>query len=157
MALWRFGRGWPDQTMKRYLADLKDRKVNFDIPPEEMTPENGWTVDGNDTALGCERPGPPEPDGLFERAEQGIKNYDFSDPRIVEGHFDPKDPFVGRNILLEMKTLGSRGGRGRRYPLRFPLRHSGGPHRARLRVVPADQGPPHRRGPLQDRGPLASR
>ncbi|HEU4754898.1 MAG TPA: DUF1990 family protein, partial [Armatimonadota bacterium] len=33
-------------------------------------------------------------------------NYDFSDPRIVEGHFDPTTPLAGRNMLLEMKVLG---------------------------------------------------
>jgi uncharacterized protein (UPF0548 family) len=108
VSLWRIGRGWSEETMKKYLADLTNRRVNFDLPPEEMTPENGWTVDGNDTCLGYERPGPPEPDGLFARAKQGLQNYDFSDPRIVEGHFDPKDPFVGRNMILEMKTLGLR-------------------------------------------------
>ena len=84
--------------------DFGDRPVSFDVPPETMTPENGWTVDGDETALGTESPGKPEPAGLFARARQGLLNYDFSDPRIVEGHFDPHAPFVGRNILLEIKV-----------------------------------------------------
>jgi uncharacterized protein (UPF0548 family) len=108
MSLWRFGRGWSEETMQRYLADLERRTVNFDVPPEEMTPAKGWTVDGAESSLGFEPPGPPVPDGLFERAKQGLINYDFSDPRIVEGHFDPKTSFVGRNVLLEMKVLGLR-------------------------------------------------
>src|SRR5690242_3441603 len=99
MALSRFGRGWPENIMKAYLADLADQPVNFDTPIEDMVPEKGWTVDGIEEPIGREGPGEPEPDGFFSRARQGIINYDFSDPRIVEGHFDPDTPFVGRNIL----------------------------------------------------------
>ena len=101
--------------MKRYLADLADRRVSFSEDPEKMVPENGWKVDGTNKCIGREPPGPPLPDGLFVRAKQALMNYDFSDPRIVEGHFDPKTEFVGRNILLEIKCLGLRflnGARG---------------------------------------------
>src|SRR5687767_1607756 len=108
MALWRFGRGWSEETMKRYLAELRDRKVNFDVPLEEMTPAHGWKIDGSDTCIGYEPPGLPLPDGIFARARQGVTNYDFSDPRIVEGHFDPDDAIVGRNMLLEIKCMGLR-------------------------------------------------
>jgi len=106
MSLWRFGRGWTDDEMKAYLADLKKRRVSFNVPPEIMTPANGWTVDGETSTLGAEPPGPPVPDGLFERAKQGLINYDFSDPRIVMGHFDPNEPFVGRNMMLEFGIFG---------------------------------------------------
>ena len=108
MALWRFGRGWSDSAMKQYLAELRDRSISFTEAPENMTVENGWTVDGAEKVIGREAPGPPEPDGVFARAKQGIINYDFSDPAIVEGHFDPEHPFVGRDILLEIKCLGLR-------------------------------------------------
>lgn len=108
MALWRFLRSWPESTMKAYLADLERRKVNFDVPFERMTPENGWIVDGSEDQIGVETSGPPMPDGVFERARQGLINYDFSDPRIVVGHYDPAAPFVGRNMLLEIKVLGLR-------------------------------------------------
>jgi uncharacterized protein (UPF0548 family) len=106
MALWRFGWGWSEERLKEYLRALEARQVNFDADPAMMTPENGWTVDGAEERIGVEPPGPPVPDGVFERAKQGLINYDFSDPRIVEGHFDPKTPFVGRNMLLELKVLG---------------------------------------------------
>jgi uncharacterized protein (UPF0548 family) len=106
MALWRFGRGWSEETMRSYLAALAERPVNFSTPPEVMTRENGWTVDGAETQIGVESPGPPGEDGLFARARQGIIQYDFSDPRIVVGHFDPQAPFAGRNMLLEIKCLG---------------------------------------------------
>ncbi|MBW3623912.1 MAG: DUF1990 domain-containing protein [Armatimonadetes bacterium] len=108
MALWRFLRGWPEEAMKAHLADLERRKVNFDAPFEEMIPENGWTVDGSEAPIGIEMTGPPVADGVFERAKQGLMNYDFSDPRIVVGHYDPAEPFVGRDMLLEIKVLGFR-------------------------------------------------
>lgn len=94
--------------MKRYLASLRDRQVNFSTPVEEMTVENGWTVDGVESLLGREAPGPPEPDGLYERARRGIEQYDFSDPSIVVGHFDPEAPLVGRDMVIEIKLWGLR-------------------------------------------------
>jgi uncharacterized protein (UPF0548 family) len=94
--------------MEEYLARMRERPVNFDTPIEQMVPEHGWTVDGSCDCLGQEAPGPPVPDGIFERAKKGISNYDFSDPRIVQGHFDPAAPLIGRDILLEIKVLGLR-------------------------------------------------
>jgi uncharacterized protein (UPF0548 family) len=108
MALWRFGRGWSESEMRDYLAALKDRPVNFTDPPETMTVEHGWTVDGSTASLGSEPPGPPEPDGPYVRARQAIINYDFSDPAIVVGHYDPDAPLSGRDMLLELKVLGFR-------------------------------------------------
>lgn len=108
MALWRFARGWSDPEMRAYLAALRDRPVNFDEPPESMTVANGWTIDGDSASLGTEPEGPPVTDGLFRRAKQAIINYDFSDPRIVVGHFDPESPLLGRDMLLELKVLGFR-------------------------------------------------
>lgn len=108
MALWRIGGGWSEAALRRYLDDLEHRSVNFDLPPSEMTKANGWTIDGADELIGTEPPGPPVPDGLFLRAKQALINYDFSDPSIVVGHFDPRAPLVGRNMLLELKVLGLR-------------------------------------------------
>jgi uncharacterized protein (UPF0548 family) len=87
-------------------SELARRPVNFDSAPEQMTLTEGWTVDGSLDRLGIERVGPPEPDGLFERARQGVLNYDFSDPTIVQGHFDQDVPPLGRDMLLELKVLG---------------------------------------------------
>jgi uncharacterized protein (UPF0548 family) len=84
------------------------RRVNFDSAPEVMNAADGWVVDGGEAEVGAEAPGPPMPDGLFARARQALINYDFSDPRIVVGHFDPEAPFVGRDMLLEIKVLGLR-------------------------------------------------
>jgi uncharacterized protein (UPF0548 family) len=108
MALWRFGRGWSETAMRNYLAELAHRPVNFDARPEDMVPAHGWTIDGSEDEIGTEPEGPPVIDGPFARARQAIINYDFSDPSIVTGHFDPNAPVVGRNMLLELKVLGFR-------------------------------------------------
>ena len=108
MALTRFGRGWSDREMRGYLDALKDRPVNFDTPLDQMTVAHGWTVDGSEDEIGTEPEGPPISDGVFSRAKQAIINYDFSDPSIVMGHFDPTTNPVGRDMLLELKVLGFR-------------------------------------------------
>jgi uncharacterized protein (UPF0548 family) len=108
MAIWRFGTQWSEAILQANLAALSALGVNFRTPLAQMTRENGWTVDGTEERLGSETPGPPEPNGPFARARQGLINYDFSDPRIVVSHFDPQAPFVGRNMLLEFKVLGFR-------------------------------------------------
>jgi uncharacterized protein (UPF0548 family) len=105
---WRFGRGWSETELRAYLAELRNARPNFDELPERMTTEHGWTVDGDDQPLGYEPPGPPVHDGLFERASQAVINYDFSDPRIAVGHFDPSAPLANRDMLLEIKTFGLR-------------------------------------------------
>ena len=107
-ARWRFGRGWSEEELRGYLAELGQARPNFGERPERMTPEHGWTVDGDDRPIGYEPPGPPLPDGLFARAKQAIINYDFSDPRIAVGHFDPSASLDGREMLLEIKTFGLR-------------------------------------------------
>ena len=108
VAKWRFGRGWSEGERRRYLADLRGRPVNFSTPLEEMTPERGWTADGIEEEIGFERPGPPEEDGLFARVREAMTKYEFSDPRIVVGHFDPLAELRGREMLLEIKVLGLR-------------------------------------------------
>jgi uncharacterized protein (UPF0548 family) len=92
--------------MSACLAALHDRPVNFVDPAETMTVANGWTVDGATIALGSEPEGPPAADGPFLRARRAIVNFDFSDPSIVVGLFDPAAPLVGRNMLVEIKALG---------------------------------------------------
>jgi uncharacterized protein (UPF0548 family) len=102
---WRIGRGWSEPELRAYLTEMSGRPVNFTVPLEQMTPEHGWTVDGVTDIIAREPAGPPLADGPFARARQALSHYDFSDPRIVEGHFDPAAPFLGRTMLLEMKVL----------------------------------------------------
>jgi uncharacterized protein (UPF0548 family) len=56
----------------------------------------------------CRARGTARPRRIFARAAQAIIDYDFSDPSIVVGHFDPAAPTVGRDMLLELKVLGFR-------------------------------------------------
>jgi uncharacterized protein (UPF0548 family) len=102
---WRFGRGWSQPALRTALADLRHRPVSFTLPPEQMTAERGWTVDGDDQPIGREPPGPPLPDGVFARARQALIAYDFSDPRILVAHFDPRAPLLDRDMLLEVRVL----------------------------------------------------
>jgi uncharacterized protein (UPF0548 family) len=108
VADWRFGRGWSAAELAAHLAALRGRPVNFDTPPEQMTAARGWTVDGADQRVGYEPPGPARPDGLFARGKQALIDYEFSDRRIVVGHFDPRTPLQGRDMLLELKVFGFR-------------------------------------------------
>jgi uncharacterized protein (UPF0548 family) len=106
MALWKFGSGWPQETLRGYRAAFEKRSVNFDVPLDQITRENGWTVDGVKSSIGQEAPGPPETNGHFLRCREALVNYEFSDPNIVEGHFDPQSEFIGRTLLLEIKVWG---------------------------------------------------
>jgi len=108
MTPWRFGRGWSEAELRRQLDGLNGRPLSYDGPTELMTREHGWTIDGDHGSLGSEPVGPPKTDGPFSRARQAIVNYDFSDPSIVVGHFDPEAELVGRNMLLELKVMGLR-------------------------------------------------
>jgi uncharacterized protein (UPF0548 family) len=103
---WRLGHGWSEAELRACLTEMTSRPVNFDVPVEQMTSEHGWIVDGVTDIIAREAPGPPVADGPFARAREALIHYDFSDPRIVEGHFDPTAPLPGRTMLLEMKVLG---------------------------------------------------
>ena len=105
---YRFGRGFSETELRAMLDEMAERPVNFDEPPERMTIDHGWTVDGSHDHLGSEPEGSPTADGIFARARQGVLNYDFSDPKIVEAHYDPDIPALGRDMLLELKVLGFR-------------------------------------------------
>jgi uncharacterized protein (UPF0548 family) len=106
MALWRFGSGWTQETLRKYRASFEKRPVNFDVPLDQITKENGWTTDGVHSIIGREAPGPPVENGFFQRCREALINYEFSDPNIVQGHFDPQSEFVGRTMLLEIKVWG---------------------------------------------------
>ena len=105
MAEWRFGRGWSNDELTARLARARASVRNFDIN-EEMTAERGWHRHYSRAIIAREAPGPPEPDGPYERAWPFLERYAFSDPRIVKAHFDAAAPFVGRVMLLEARVLG---------------------------------------------------
>lgn len=104
MAEWRIGRGWSEAELERRLARARELERNFD-PEERKSPDTGWRRHGTETVVAREGAGPPEPGGAFERAWEAVVRYEFSDPVIVRGHFDPAEPLEGRRMLLELRPL----------------------------------------------------
>jgi uncharacterized protein (UPF0548 family) len=83
------------------LAELRAREVNFDVSRRaRYTPENGWRADDVRRALPSEPPGDPVPGGSWDTARRIARNYDFADPSIVQGFFDPDEPLEHRTMLL---------------------------------------------------------
>jgi uncharacterized membrane protein/uncharacterized protein (UPF0548 family) len=109
MAEIRALRGWSRGELADRLVALAD--LHHTVPPaplEQLDVDQGWRVEHSEAVVGREHSGPPAPDGLFERAKQALDTYAFSDPTIVEAHFDPAQPLLGRRMLLELKVLGLR-------------------------------------------------
>lgn len=108
MAEWRIGRRWSDEELEERLAALAGLERNFagspgapsNIPLEHPT----WGVHRSRARVGTAAPGPPKPDGPFARGRDAMIQYAFSDPGIVEAHFDPLAPLLGRRMLLELKV-----------------------------------------------------
>jgi uncharacterized protein (UPF0548 family) len=65
----------------------------------------GWHVDLGRAELGTEPPGDPVPGGIFEAACVLVRDYEFSDHRLIRGVFRPADELLGRNMLLEGRFL----------------------------------------------------
>lgn len=105
MAEWRVGRGWSEEELEARLATAAALGRNFDVSVDEMNAANGWNEYYSEATVAVEPPGPPVPDGPFERGRVAISDYAFSDPRIVIGHFDPRLPLLGRRMLLEMRAV----------------------------------------------------
>ena len=104
---WRYARGWTRQELEQRLASL--RSLPHDTTAESrMNPAHGYGQHFSEALIAIESHGPPASDGPFERARPVIDGYVFSDPRIVTGHFDPRDPLVGRPMLLEFHVWGLR-------------------------------------------------
>lgn len=104
MAEWRLLRGWTSDELRARMDALTAVQLNFEGVEEEMTGENGWHHYHSEAVIANERHGTE----CFERARVALANYQFSSPRIVVAHFDPKGPLLGRRILLEIKVLGLR-------------------------------------------------
>ncbi len=106
MAEFRIGRGWTDQELTERLKKLQTVSTNFPYEgPESQSGEN-WRRYYTESVIGREAPGEIIAGGAFEIAKKAIGEYQFSDPGIVVGHFNPKDPVDGRTMALEIKILG---------------------------------------------------
>lgn len=89
----------------RRLAELRSRPLNYD-PGDVEGP--GWHRDDYRQPLPPEPPGEPQPGGSWEVACRLSRDYAFSDPALVEGHFDPRLPLEERDMLLVLHAYGLR-------------------------------------------------
>jgi uncharacterized protein (UPF0548 family) len=105
---WRFGRGWSEAELAERLAAMRRRPRNFDETEAEMRPGAGWRSVRSEAVIGREGTGPPEPDGVYDRALVAMAAFRFSDPSIVVGHFRADTPLEERTLLLELKVWGLR-------------------------------------------------
>lgn len=104
---WRFGRGWTRQEIEGRLASLRSRPLDT-TAESRMDPVHGYGPHSSEALIALEPHGLPASRGPFERARSAVESYVFSDPRIVTGHFDPRDPLIGRPMLLEFHVWGLR-------------------------------------------------
>ena len=106
MAVWRLGLKWSEYELERKLAALKEVDNNFPKSGPESQEGRNWRRYYSESIIAVEPPGPPVAGGAFETAWAAIERYEFSDPGIVRGHFDPRDPLLNRTMVLELKILG---------------------------------------------------
>jgi uncharacterized protein (UPF0548 family) len=96
-----------DARAERALDALRDKSFNFDDAERESWSEaTGWRIDDYRQPLPAEGPGPPEPGGSWERAQQVMRDYEFADPKLVRATFRSDGPLEGRDMLLEARFWG---------------------------------------------------
>jgi uncharacterized protein (UPF0548 family) len=100
---WRWGRSFSPQELARRLQSLDGMQSAV---PRAGALDAGLEHYYSEAIIARVEPGVPRPGGAFERACQLSERYEFSDPRIVIGHFDPKRPLLGRPLLLELRAVG---------------------------------------------------
>lgn len=100
---WRWGRGFSPRELARQLQNLDS--LQSSVPRRGAL---GARLEHyySEAVIARAAPGAPRPGGSFERACALSERYEFSDPRIVIGHFDPKRPLLGRPLLLELRAGG---------------------------------------------------
>ena len=125
---------------------LRDKPLNFDLAERpSFTRGAGWHIDDYRQPLPSEAPGPPEPDGVWERAKQLMLDYEFADPKIVTAIYAEDSELEGRDMLLEARfwnlirfRFGVRVG-----GVVDETRHAGRARGARLGLeLPHPPGPP---------------
>ncbi len=94
----------PDDLDARLRA-IRGLPLNYD--PSDAHGE-GWHRDDYRQVLPPERPGKPERGGSWRIACALSRAYAFSDPSLVEAHFDEDVPLAGREMLLVLHAVGLR-------------------------------------------------
>ncbi|WP_367129023.1 DUF1990 family protein [Saccharothrix sp. HUAS TT1] len=87
------------------LRELRGRGLNYD--PAEVR-EPWWTFDVHRHELGREAPGPPEPDGLWQRARRLVADYEFTPPEIIRAYYEAGSDLLGRDMVLQARLPGLR-------------------------------------------------
>lgn len=106
-AEWRFAGGWSPEEIAERLEALSLRPRNFAQEHLEALGEGpAGGTERKAMHIAQEPIGLPVAGGPFELAQGEVRAYGFSDPAIVEGHFDPVVELLGRRMLLELKVLG---------------------------------------------------
>lgn len=108
MAEWRYGRSWSERELEERLARARKLPLNFPLVGPDSQQGSNWRRYYSESIIAREKPGAPEEGGAFFTAWKAITEYQFSDPGIVVGHFQPKDPLKDRTMLLEIKIFGLR-------------------------------------------------
>jgi uncharacterized protein (UPF0548 family) len=101
---YRWGRSFSGDEVARELACLPTRASTGPRSDDALASDSGWHHYYSEALIAQEAPGPPA--GAFERARQAVIQYAFSDPDIVQAHFDTTRDLLGRPMLLELKILG---------------------------------------------------
>lgn len=104
MTVWRAGRGWTEDELRLHLAELPGLERNFGVARGHDLGDAEWETHRSQSVLGTGPPGPPTSHGPFARGREAVRTYAFSDPAIVEGHFDARVPLAERRMLLELKV-----------------------------------------------------
>lgn len=89
-----------------YFHTLERRGLNFEpISWQDACADPRWRTDQSTRLLAAETPGDPDTQGPYQRAIEALEAYEFADPDIVRGVYDPTTPLDGRNMLLVGRFL----------------------------------------------------
>jgi uncharacterized protein (UPF0548 family) len=92
------------------LDGLRTLEINYDpsLAPEDGRPDGHWHLDSGDTVVGREPPGEPVPGGPWELACLLVREYEFTEPRILRAVYRPDCALLGRDMVLEGRFFGLR-------------------------------------------------
>ncbi len=103
---WRWARTFSPDELQYRLSALSQCSSSGPASDDEAARDPSWHHYYSEAVIGREPPGPPEAGGAFEQARKLVAGYEFSDPSIVRGYFDPLLELRGRPMLLELKVMG---------------------------------------------------
>ena len=103
---YRWGGGFDEDELQRGLRALDGSPVTGPGSDEAAASDPAWGHHFSSALVAREPPGLPVPAGAFAEAQRRIISYEFSDPAIVQAHFDERHSLLGRRMLLELKVLG---------------------------------------------------